>query len=238
MPKHSGKWVSYLRVSTDKQGRSGLGIQAQREAVTAFLNGGNWQLAAEFVETESGKRNDRPQLALAIAACRKYKARLVVAKLDRLSRDAAFLTKLLADNALDVRCADMPEADKLMLRIMAALAQWEREQISKRTKDALAAAKKRGVKLGGPKLAKVRARGHATGRKRADAFAGNVRPVIEQIRSSGVTSLRRVAEALTARGIPTARGGVWSAQQVANVMKRSAWRRFVPSLRSVTGGVA
>jgi DNA invertase Pin-like site-specific DNA recombinase len=222
MPKHSGKWVSYLRVSTDRQGKSGLGLEAQRQAVLDFLNGGKSELVAEYVEVESGRRNDRPQLAAALAACRKLKARLIVAKLDRLSRNHAFLAKILDDDVLDVKFADMPEANKLTLRIMAAVAQHEREAISARTKAALQAAKARGKTLGNPKLAKVRLAGHEANRREADRFAANVKPVIEQIRASGAMSLRAVAAALTARGVPTARGGAWDASTVANVMRRGA----------------
>jgi len=151
MPKHSGKWVSYLRVSTDKQGASGLGLEAQRKAVADYLNGGKWSLAQEFIEIESGKRSDRPQLAAALAACKKLKAKLVVAKLDRLARNVAFTAKLM-ESGVEFVAADMPFANKLTIHILAAVAEHEREAISDRTKAALAAAKARGVKLGGPKL--------------------------------------------------------------------------------------
>jgi DNA invertase Pin-like site-specific DNA recombinase len=144
MAKHSGKWVSYLRVSTDKQGESGLGIEAQRKAVETYLNGGSWTLAQEFVEVESGKRsNNRPQLAAALAACKKLKAKLVVAKLDRLARNVAFISKLMESGVEFVAC-DFPHANKLTIHILAAVAEHERELISSRTKAALAAAKERG----------------------------------------------------------------------------------------------
>jgi DNA invertase Pin-like site-specific DNA recombinase len=219
MPKHSGKWVSYLRVSTDKQGKSGLGLEAQRKAVEDFLNGGRWTLADEFVEVESGKRSDRPKLALALAACKRLKARLIVAKLDRLSRNLHFISGLM-ESGVDFVAADMPFANRLTVHILAAVAEHEREMISGRTKAALAAAKARGVKLGGPKLDQARLAGAAGNRKAADRFAANVKPIIAQIRSSGVTSLRKVAAVLTARGVPTARGGTWNPAQVANVMRR------------------
>jgi DNA invertase Pin-like site-specific DNA recombinase len=153
MAKHSGKWVSYLRVSTDAQGSSGLGIEAQRKAVETYLNGVSWTLAQEFIEVESGKRsNNRPQLAAALMACKKLKAKLIVAKLDRLARNVAFISKLMEAGVEFVAC-DFPHANKLTIHILAAVAEHERELISSRTKEALAAAKARGKKLGGPKQA-------------------------------------------------------------------------------------
>jgi DNA invertase Pin-like site-specific DNA recombinase len=219
MPRHRGKWVSYLRVSTDRQGQSGLGLEAQRKAVLDFLNGGQWKLAEEFVEVESGKRNNRTQLAAALAACKRLKARLVVAKLDRLARNVAFVSRLM-ESGVEFVAADMPFANKLTIHILAAVAEHEREAISERTKAALAAAKARGVKLGGPKLKQAQRRGIASNKANADRFAANVRPVIEQIKASGATSLRAVAKALNARGIATARGGVWTPVQVTAVLRR------------------
>ena len=197
--KHSSKWVSYLRVSTDKQGASGLGLEAQRKAVADYLNGGKWTLAKEFVEIESGKRSDRPKLAEALALCKKLKAKLIVAKLDRLGRNVHFLSGLM-ESGVDFVAVDQPFANKLTIHILAAVAEHEREMISTRTRDALAAAKARGVKLGGPKLAEVCRIGHRTQAEQADRFAANTRPVIEQIRKSGITSLRAIAAALNARG--------------------------------------
>jgi DNA invertase Pin-like site-specific DNA recombinase len=219
MPKHSGKWISYLRVSTDRQGQSGLGLDAQRAAVLAFLNGGKWTLEAEFLEIESGKRSDRPQLTAALAACKKQRAKLVVAKLDRLSRNVAFISKLM-DSGVEFVAADMPHANRLTVHILAAVAEHEREAISTRTKAALAAAKARGRVLGGPKIATARVLGSAANKNAADRFAANVVPVIRQVQASGATSLRSVAAVLTARGVPTARGGDWNAAQVANVLRR------------------
>ena len=144
-----GRFVSYLRVSTDRQGRSGLGLEAQRKAVDDFLNGGRWKLIAEFVEVESGKRDDRPKLAEALALCRLHNAVLVIAKLDRLSRDAHFLLGLQKAGVRFV-AADMPEANEMVVGIMAVVAQAERKMISARTKAALAAAKARGKRLGNP----------------------------------------------------------------------------------------
>jgi DNA invertase Pin-like site-specific DNA recombinase len=144
-----GKFVSYLRVSTDKQGQTGYGIDAQRAAVASYLNGGDWQLLGEFVEVESGKRNDRPELDKALAAGRKHKAKLVIAKLDRLARNVALIANLM-DGKVDFVCCDMPQANRLTIHVLAAVAEHEREMISDRTKAGLAAAKARGVKLGGP----------------------------------------------------------------------------------------
>ena len=150
----AGNFVSYLRVSTGRQGQSGLGIEAQRAAVTEYLNGGNWQVIKEFVEVESGSRNDRPELAKAMSLCRLRNATLVIAKIDRLSRDAHFLLGLQKSGVRFV-AADMPEANEMVVGIMAVVAQAERKMISVRTKSALAAAKARGVKLGGVRTAKV-----------------------------------------------------------------------------------
>jgi DNA invertase Pin-like site-specific DNA recombinase len=221
MSKHSGKWISYLRVSTDRQGQSGLGLDAQRAAVLTFLNGGKWLLEAEFVEIESGKRSDRPQLVAALAACKKHRAKLVVAKLDRLSRNVAFISKLM-DSGVEFVAADMPHANRLTVHILAAVAEHEREAISTRTKAALTAAKARGRALGGPKIAMARVLGSAANKNAADRFAANVVPVIHQIQATGATSLRAVAAALTARGVPTARGGEWNAAQVANALRRAS----------------
>lgn len=217
-----GKFIAYYRVSTDRQGRSGLGLEAQREAVTRYLNGGNWQLLNEFVEVESGKRDDnRPQLAAALAACRKHKATLVIAKLDRLSRNNAFLAALIDAN-IDVCAVDMPEANKTMLRMMAVFAQHEREMISARTKAALAVRKAQGVKLGNrTNLAEAQAKGGAAVRREAEAFAANVLPIIEQIKRTGLTSYNGIAKALNDRGVKTAKGGTWAAATVRNIMLRA-----------------
>lgn len=145
----TGRFVSYLRVSTDKQGKSGLGLEAQRESVSQFLNGGDWKLLQEIVEVESGKKDDRPQLTKALHQCKVTGSTLLIAKLDRLSRDAHFLLGLQKAGVKFV-AADMPEANEMMVGFMALMAQNEREMISKRTREALAAAKRRGVKLGNP----------------------------------------------------------------------------------------
>jgi DNA invertase Pin-like site-specific DNA recombinase len=211
--------VAYYRVSTHRQGRSGLGLQAQRQAVRDYLDGGRWTLVSEHTEVESGKHADRPELAQAIAVCRRHKAKLIIAKLDRLSRNLAF-TAALMDSGVEFIAVDNPTANKLTIHILAAVAQHEREAISERTKAALRAAKARGKKLGGPKLKEATAASLVVRRQAADAFAANVRPIIEEIRASGVTSLRAIARALVARGVRTRRGGVWSNVQVADVLRR------------------
>ena len=217
---HRGNFVAYYRVSTDRQGESGLGLDAQRKAVRDFLDGGSWGLIHEFTEIESGKRTDnRPQLAAALDACRKRKATLIIAKLDRLSRNVAFIAALL-DSNVRFKCADMPEADRTFLQMVAVFAEYERRRISQRTKDALAAAKARGVTLGNPRLAEARDKANAASMAAADAFAANVRPIIREIQASGVQSFRGIARALTARGIKTARGGTWTPVLVSDILRR------------------
>jgi DNA invertase Pin-like site-specific DNA recombinase len=219
MPAHQGKFVAYFRVSTDKQGKSGLGLEAQREAVLTYLDGGRWSLVQEFVEVESGKRNDRPELAAALAACKKHKAKLIIAKLDRLSRNLAFIATLM-DSGVEFIAVDNPHANKLTVHILAAVAQHEREMIGQRTRDALQAAKARGKKLGNPKLAEARKRAVQGNKSAAARYAANVLPVIREIQASGVKSLRGVARALAARGIATARGGAWTPVQVSDILHR------------------
>ena len=215
------RYVAYYRVSTDRQGRSGLGLEAQRHAVAAFLeNGSSWERLAEFTEVESGKRTDRPELAKAIAKCRRLKAVLIIAKLDRLARNVAFIANLL-ESGVDFKCCDMPDAGRLTIHIMASFAEHEHDMISTRTKEALAAAKARGVKLGAPDPTKSHAACQATIQRNADSFAANAAPIIADIQKSGITSLRGIAEALNARGIATARGGTWAAPTVRNVLRRA-----------------
>ena len=222
MTKHHGKYVSYLRVSTKRQGESGLGVEAQREAVTTYLNGGRWRLVEEFVEVESGRRNDRPELAKAFEACNVYGATLVIARLDRLSRNAHFLLGLEAAG-VEFVAVDMPHANRLTVGVMALVAEQEAVAISQRTKAALAAAKARGTKLGQPKGTPVprsdvgRINGSKASAANADAFAERMRPVLAKV--SGL-SANAAAQELAARGYATARGGQWSASQVINVRKR------------------
>jgi DNA invertase Pin-like site-specific DNA recombinase len=223
-----GRFISYLRVSTDKQGRSGLGLEAQRKAVTDHLDGGAWQLVAEYVEVESGKANDRPELAKALAHCKLTGATLIVAKLDRLSRDQAFLMSVWTGTGDGgVVFCDLPSipagaVGKFIVQQMASVAELERGLISQRTKAALAAAKERGVKLGGFKGYIPDARAGAVGNvKAAKVFAERVGPTVRDMRGRGL-SLRQVAVEMTARGIRTPRGGAWTATAVRNVLARVA----------------
>jgi DNA invertase Pin-like site-specific DNA recombinase len=219
-----GAYIAYYRVSTDRQGRSGLGLEAQRAAVADHLNGGHWKLVGEFTECESGKRDDRPALALALAACRRHKATLIVAKLDRLSRNLSLIVRL-RESKVAFCAADNPHATAFTVNILASVAEWEREQISKRTSDALQAAKARGKQLGlrSPKRAdakQVSALGVAAFRKNADHRAGNLIPVIQAIQASGATTFRAIAEAMNARGVRTARGGEWHSTSIRNALMR------------------
>jgi DNA invertase Pin-like site-specific DNA recombinase len=222
-----GNFVSYLRVSTQKKGVSGLGLEAQREAVAGYLNGGSWKLIQEVVEIESGKRNDRPALAEAMRLCKLHKATLVIAKLDRLTRNVHFISGLM-ESKVDFVAVDMPEANRLVIHILAAVAEHEARAISARTKAALAAAKARGTKLGGLRVsaeqfARMGAATIAGARQvRTEKAAGRraeVLPVIEAIKAEGNTSLRQIAAALNERGIATAKGGEWTATQVMRVLK-------------------
>jgi DNA invertase Pin-like site-specific DNA recombinase len=218
MPAHHGKYIAYYRVSTDKQGKSGLGLDAQKAAVADRLNGGGWQIVQEFVETESGKRASRPQLDAALTACRKYKAKLVVAKLDRLSRNVGFIHKLLGSR-VEVLFADLPELNgamgKFMLITMANVAELEAGLISERTKAALAAAKKRGVKLGRHGAEVLAPKYREEARQRAKAL----KPIITELKGEGL-SLARIAGELNKRKVPTPRGGRWDHSSVRNVLKR------------------
>lgn len=216
----SGRFVSYFRVSTARQGRSGLGLGAQREAVTAYLNGGNWTVLADFVEVESGRKSDRPELAKAMDLCRLTGATLVIAKLDRLARDAHFLLGLQKAGVDFIAC-DMPQANRLTIGIMALVAEEEARAISARTKAALAAAKARGTKLGGWRGGPVvdGTLGVEAVRKSADAFAAGVAPMLRQMQGEGL-SLRQMAARLADKGIKTPRGGAWTAAAVRNALAR------------------
>jgi DNA invertase Pin-like site-specific DNA recombinase len=210
------KFIAYYRVSTDRQGQSGLGLEAQRSAVIHHI-AGNGELVAEFTEIESGKKNDRPQLAAALSACRKQKARLLIAKLDRLARNVAFVANLM-ESGVEFVAVDNPHANKLMLHMLAAFAEHEREQISKRTKEALAAAKQRGTRLGNPRPNASLARGRATIEEHVAQRLARVQPLILALREQGLTT-RAIAQELNERRIPTARGKQWYSATVCNVLK-------------------
>jgi len=218
--------VSYYRVSTAKQGRSGLGIEAQRATVIRFAEAEGIQIAREFVEAESGRGADaldrRPELAAALATGRALKCPVLVAKLDRLSRDVAFVAGLMAQRVPFIVAELGIDADPFMLHLYAALAEKERRLIGERTKAALAARKARGARLGNPRNAsEAAAMGRSSLIEGADAFAANVMPVIESLRVAGVRDLRRLAAALNDRGVRTARGGRWHVSNVKNVIDRS-----------------
>lgn len=219
------KAIVYLRVSTAKQGRSGLGLEAQREIVARFLGGA--APLREFVEIESGRKADRPQLRAALDAARLHGARLVVAKLDRLSRNVGFLMALL-DGQVEVAFADMPAVSgptgRFLIQSMAAVAELEAGLISDRTKAALKAAKARGTTLGGWRGGPVvdRAAGTAALRAKADATAQRYGSTIVELRSAGIESASGMARELNARGIPSPRGGSWQAVTVQRIVARLA----------------
>lgn len=218
--------VAYYRVSTDAQGRSGLGLEAQQTAVRNLCEARGWTVVTELTEIESGKRNDRPKLAEALELSRLTGAKLVVAKLDRLSRDAAF-TLQLRNSGVDFTCADNPDVNRLTIGLLAVINEDERERISERTKAALAAAKARGVKLGNPNGASaIRRAGKGNGASRVAAtvnaqdFAESLRGTVADIRAFGVTGLSAIAAALNERHIQTPRGGAWHASSVKNLLVR------------------
>jgi len=219
-------FCAYLRVSTARQGKSGLGIEAQREAVNRFVREhGGKIIAPEFVEVESGKHNDRPKLAEAIKRCRLTGATLVVAKLDRLSRNAAFLMTLRVSGVSFV-AADLPEANTMTVGVMAVVAQHEREAISARTKAALAAAKARGIVLGGlrdkaPDISRFQKKAVSAVRKMALEAAEERRDVIEALAAEGL-SLNAMAARLNDASVRTSRGGAWTATAVKRTLERLA----------------
>jgi DNA invertase Pin-like site-specific DNA recombinase len=222
MAPHNGKFVAYFRVSTDRQGKSGLGLDAQRDRITTFLNGGNWSLIGEFTEIESGRVNERPALEQAVKLCKREKATLVVATLDRLTRDLAFGATLLNDTKVRFVCADFPEASREMLQMRMVFAEWEARKIGERTKAALHELKKKGVKLGSPTPEIGSAAGIKRIQQNADAYAEKVGPVVRDIiRKTGAKTLRDIAEELSLRGVETPRGNTeWYASSVSNLLKR------------------
>ena len=220
------KAVAYYRVSTEAQGRSGLGLEAQRQAVAALCTSRGWEITSEFTEVESGKHNEREQLNKALHKAKVTGAKLVVAKLDRLSRDAEF-TLRLRNSSVDFVCADNPDVNRLTIGLLAIINEDERERISERTKAALAAAKARGVKLGNPNGAEAlrrAAKGNAGSlqaiRAGADQFARDLAPVIEQMQSEGLRSLPQLAAGLNNGGFATRRGGKWHPSTVRNLLAR------------------
>lgn len=212
---HNGKYVAYYRVSTARQGQSGLGLEAQQDAVRRYLNGGTWTLIGEFTEVESGRRAARPRLEEAIALAKREKATLVVAKLDRLYRNLHFISKLMHEK-IDFIACDNPHATRLTIHILAAVAEHEAELISERTKAALDAVRARGVRLGSPTPELGAEAGGKVAASEADRFAGNIQPLLADLRRRGVSTYRELADALNARGVPTARGGAWFASTVRN----------------------
>ena len=211
-------FVGYFRVSTDRQGRSGLGLEAQREAVTSYICG-RGEMLTEFTEIESGKKNDRPALADALALCRRQRATLLIARLDRLARSVAFISNLM-DSGVDFVAVDMPEANRLTMHILAAVAEYEREAISQRTKVALQAAKARGVKLGNPRAGEAVPFAQQAIQASANRFADSLAPLIQKMRDEGM-SYAAIAAELDTRSIQTARGGSWYPATVRNVLQRS-----------------
>jgi len=226
----NGKFVSYLRVSTSQQGKSGLGVEAQRESVANYLNGGSWKLVDEFVEVESGRQHDRPKLAEALALCRAHRAALVVANVSRLTRSVAFLSKIL-EAGVEIRFVDLPSIEgatgRFMLQQMASVAELEAGMIGERTKKALAAAKARGAKLGGFRGRAGTAEDTARARKahtaKARRHAESLAPIFTRLDPNGSLSLRALAARLTAEGLSTPAGAaVWAAATVARVKARLA----------------
>jgi DNA invertase Pin-like site-specific DNA recombinase len=215
------KFVAYYRVSTDKQGLQGNGMEAQRQSVARYLTSLDCELLASFEEVESGANNKRPQLAAAIQLAKSKKAVLVIAKLDRLSRNAAFLLQL-QDSKIDFLCCDMPTADPLSVGILALLAQRERQLCSERTISGLAVAKQRGVKLGNPNASKAWTKAVQAIKERKAEFAKTALKSIREIQSTGVDTLARIADCLNKRGERTARDGRWTATAVKRVLECAA----------------
>jgi DNA invertase Pin-like site-specific DNA recombinase len=217
--------IAYIRVSTSQQGRSGLGIEAQRVALKHFAQAEGFEVVREFVEMETGKGADamdrRPQLKAALATARKQRCHVAVAKLDRLSRDVHFISGLMAHKVPFLVAELGSDVDPFVLHLFAALAEKERALISTRTRQALAAAKARGVTLGGPKLHVARRNAQVAIMTEADRHAANVLPIIREAQKAGAKTLRQIAKALNARGVATARGGRWHAKSVSNILERA-----------------
>jgi DNA invertase Pin-like site-specific DNA recombinase len=211
---HRENIVTYYRVSTEQQGRSGLGLEAQRKAVMDYLNGGSWKLIGEFTEVESGRKSDRPQLEQALKLCKQRGATLAIAKLDRLARNVHFISGLM-EHGVKFCAVEFPNADPFMLHVHAAMAEHERRLISARTKAGLERAKARGVKLGshGATLARQNA-------AKAQEQARKLKPVIREIRQAGHATVREIMGELNRRSIKTSRGGNWHPQTVSVLLQR------------------
>ncbi len=217
--------VTYVRVSTARQGASGLGLEAQRSAVQSYASGVGLSIVAEFVEVESGKRADRPQLTAALAACMLHRATLVIAKLDRLARNVHFISGLM-ESRCEFVAVDMPHANRLTLHLMAAMAEHEAAAISERTKAALVVAKARGVRLGNPNGAahlragcRQAARSSAMSRRAAAADRAHaMRHLLDELSAAGLNTPREIAFRLNCRGVPSPSGGIWHPQQVRRIM--------------------
>lgn len=217
--------IAYYRVSTQRQGRSGLGIEAQKVAVQRFAEAEGIELIAEHVEVETGTGADaldrRPRLAAALDQARKSKAPILVAKLDRLSRDVHFISGLMAHRVPFIVAELGADVDPFLLHLFSAIAEKERALISQRTRAALAAKKAQGVKLGNPRASAAAPKAHAAHRAAADRFAANVLPIVREIQAAGRTSLREIAASLNGRGVRTARGGEWGPSSVRNLLMRA-----------------
>lgn len=207
-------YIAYYRVSTKEQGKSGLGLEAQRAGVRAHLQAVCGDLAGEFTEVESGRKRNRPQLAAALAACKRNRARLIIARLDRLARNVAFVSSLM-ESRVDFVAADNPHASPFMVHVISAMAEEEARLTSERIKSALKAAKERGVRLGA--MGEVRARENIAA---ADAFAEKMAPIIQGLYEEGITTERAICAELNARNIPTPRGGVWHNRTVGRLLHR------------------
>jgi DNA invertase Pin-like site-specific DNA recombinase len=213
--------IAYYRVSTSEQGRSGLGLDAQKQAVSTYIANAGLELVADYQEIESGKRDDRPALHRAIAHAKRCRGLLVIAKLDRLSRSVAFVSSLM-EAGVQFVAADQPAANELTIHILAAVAQAERKAIGERTRAALAAARARGTKLGNPRIAAARREALQAIASNSARFASNTLPLILELRTSGCRTLHSIANALNKRGIKTARNGAWTPTAVRRVVLRGA----------------
>jgi DNA invertase Pin-like site-specific DNA recombinase len=226
------RFVAYYRVSTERQGKSGLGLEAQQKAVADYLNGGKWKLIGEFTEIESGKRKDRPELEKALRLCRTQKATLIIAKLDRLARNVHFISGLM-ESQVDFVAVDFPQANRLTVHILAAVAEHEAKMISDRTKAALGAAKARGVKLGGDRgsIATQASRGAkasaAARRRKIESRKADLLPVIEEMRTSSVTTFQGIAARLNELEYTAPRGGMWHANTVRRLLQHTSTEQEV-----------